>query len=99
MPVPANSARSDFGEPDLRGLGGAVATHLRDAALPDDRRHDDQMARSTARRNDRQRGARTVERPHEVDVHHPLHRVRRRVFDRAVVSEAGIAHHDVEPAE
>jgi hypothetical protein len=47
----------------------------------------------------RQRRARAVERAHEVDVHHPPHRVAGRLLDRAVVAEAGIADHDVERAE
>ena len=47
----------------------------------------------------RQRRARAVERAHEVDVHHPPHDVGFHLLDRAVVAEAGIADHDVEPAE
>ena len=48
---------------------------------------------------DRQRGARAVERAHEIDVHHPPHDVGIHLLDRAVVAEPGIADHDVEPAE
>ena len=51
------------------------------------------------RAEDRQRRARAVERAHEVDVHHPPHDLGRRVLDRAVVAEAGVADHDVELPE
>ena len=52
-----------------------------------------------ARAEHRQRRARAVERAHEVHVHHPPHRLGRRLLDGAVIAEAGIADHDVEPAE
>ena len=48
---------------------------------------------------DRQRGARAVERPHEVDVHHPLHHAGVHLVDASVVAEAGVADHDVETPE
>ena len=44
-------------------------------------------------------GAGAVEGPHEVHVHHALHHVGGGVFDGAVVAEARVADHDVEPAE
>ena len=47
----------------------------------------------------RERRARAVERPHEVDVHHAAHDVGFHLLDRPVVAEAGIADHDVETAE
>ena len=43
--------------------------------------------------------ARTIEGAHEVDVHHAPHRLRRRFLHGAVVAEAGVTDHDVEPAE
>jgi hypothetical protein len=45
------------------------------------------------------RRARAEERPHEVDVHHPPHDVDRRILDRPVVSEPGVADDYVERAE
>lgn len=87
-----------LGEPDLRGFGGAVSGHLRDAALPDNRGHDHQVPRSLPS-EDRQRRAGAEERAGEVDVHHPAHDGRRRLFDAAVVAESCVAHHDVQPAE
>src|SRR5690349_3534221 len=67
-------------ETDLRCLRRAVSAHQRDAALPDDRGHDDQMA-AVLRPETGQRRARTVERSHEIDVHHALHDLDRRVLN------------------
>ena len=50
-----------LGEADLRELGRGIRAHVRNAALADDRRDDDDVAALLAA-EDRQRGARGVER-------------------------------------
>ena len=42
---------------------------------------------------------RRVDRAQDVDVHQPSRDVRRRVVERAVKADAGVADHDVEPAK
>ena len=98
-----NAGSAEFGtqgldETDLCRLGRTVAAHLRDSTLTDNRRDHDQMA-SRLGSKDWQRRTGPVKGSHEVHIHHSLHRLRRRVLDRSVVPEAGIADHDVEPAE
>jgi hypothetical protein len=47
----------------------------------------------------RKRGPRAEERPHEIHLHHPAHRLDGGLFHGAVVTEPRIAQHDVEAPE